>query len=320
MPKRVDTPSLDSATVLCLMGPTAVGKTQLAMRIVDQFPCDIVSVDSALVYRHMDIGTAKPSEHELQQYPHRLINLCDPSEAYSTGRFLVDVHREIKHIQQQQRIPLLVGGTMLYFHALQQGLATLPTSSASVRQQITQAAQQQGWSALHKELQRIDPLAAQGIHPNDPQRLQRALEVYYLTGRPISTWWQAATESYPSYHFYNLIILPEDRAQLHQNIAHRFDNMLAQGFLAEVETLFKRDDLTADLPAMRTVGYRQAWAYLKGELRADEMRERAIIATRQLAKRQMTWLRRWQQGEYIASMGEQAQEEALNLLMKRLII
>lgn len=275
------------------MGPTASGKTQLAVELVQRFPCEIISVDSAMVYRGMDIGTAKPSADILKIAPHRLIDIRDPSEAYSAAQFRNDAMHEINHILARKKIPLLVGGTMLYFRALQQGLSDLPSADAALREKIRLAGEQQGWAVLHERLAQIDPIAAKRIHQNDTQRIQRALEVYELTGKNLTTWQQENQQISPDYRMINLAIAPDDRAVLHARIAKRFHQMLQEGFVEEVEKLFARGDLSLNTPAIRSVGYRQVWEYLLGYYSYSEMEEKGIIATRQLAKRQLTWLRGW---------------------------
>jgi tRNA dimethylallyltransferase len=279
--------------IICLMGPTAAGKTQLAIDLVSYFPMDIISVDSAMVYRGMDIGTAKPDATILKIAPHRLIDIRDPAEAYSAAAFRQDALREIEAIHAQQRIPLLTGGTMMYFSVLQQGLTELPSADASVRERLTNIANEQGWGVLHERLKEVDAAAAARIHPNDAQRIQRALEVYELTGKSLSEWQALDTEVLSKYEIINIAVAPDDRAILHARIAERFQQMLALGFLDEVKNLFDRGDLTLDLPSIRSVGYRQAWEYLLGNISYDEMHLKAIAATRQLAKRQLTWLRQW---------------------------
>ena len=296
------------------MGPTASGKTDLAVKLVQQLPCDIISVDSALIYRGMDIGTAKPSPELLQIAPHRLIDICDPAMSYSVGQFRNDALYEIENIIANHRIPLLVGGTMLYFHALQKGIAELPEANQSIRDHLTLILQQQGLQTLYARLQKIDPISAQRIHPNDPQRIQRALEIYEITGKSLTQLWQEQNHQPLPYQFINIAIAPENRNLLHKNIALRFQTMLAKGFIAEVETLFQRDDLHADLPAMRAVGYRQVWDYLANKLTYDEMTERGIIATRQLAKRQITWLRSWKDLTLFASEDINILQKILNML------
>ncbi len=287
--------------VICVMGPTAAGKTDIAVKLVQALPCDIISVDSAMIYRGMDIGTAKPGADIQAIAPHRLLDICDPAESYSAGQFRTDALREINDIIQHNRIPLLVGGTMLYFHVLQNGLAQLPQANNAVREYINQEAQQLGWPALHERLQKIDPIAAARIHPNDPQRLQRALEIHAITGKTLTTLLQEQTENKLPYEFINIAIAPTDKQLLHAKIALRFNAMLEQGFIEEVEKLYQRGDLQADLPAIRAVGYRQVWDYLANKITEAEMQERAIIATRQLAKRQMTWLRSWQDLQWFVS-------------------
>lgn len=283
---------INPATIICLMGPTAAGKSHIAIELAKKIPLEIVSVDSAMVYCGMDIGTAKPSLAERQQIPHHLIDICDPIESYSAGLFRQDALREIENILLAGRVPLLVGGTMMYFHVLQKGLSELPTANVEIRAKI-QAEAKQGWELLHARLQQVDPIAANRIHPKDSQRIARALEVYEATGRTLTAMTQEYLAPLP-YRSINLAIAPAQRTILHERVAKRFDMMLQQDFVAEVEKLFYRGDLHADLPAMRTVGYRQVWDYLSGKLSYDEMKERAIITTRQLAKRQLTWLRGWE--------------------------
>ncbi len=275
------------------MGPTASGKTNLAIELIQHLDAEIISVDSAMIYRSMDIGTAKPSPLILKQAPHRLIDTHDASQSYSAGEFRVDAISAIEEILARDHIPLLVGGTMLYFHVLQQGIATLPPANQLVRQQLKKELEQQGLKKLHQRLTIIDPIAAQRIHPNDPQRLLRALEVPLITGKTLTALQQAPINSHLPYLFINIALIPSDRNLLHQSIATRFQTMLKLGLLEEVEQLFKRGDLHSNLPSMRTVGYRQVWNYLMGHISAIEMQESAIIATRQLAKRQLTWLRSW---------------------------
>lgn len=275
-----------------LMGPTASGKSALAMELVRHLPCDIISVDSALVYRGMDIGTAKPTASELVQAPHRLIDILDPIESYSAADFRRDALREMAQIAAAGRIPLLVGGTMLYYKALLEGLSPLPEADPQVRAEIEQEAASLGWQALHDKLCRIDPVSGARIHPNDPQRLSRALEVFRVSGKSLTELTQQQGEPLP-YRTLQFVIAPSDRAWLRERIAVRFDTMLTQGFEAEVAGLLRRGDLNPSLPSIRCVGYRQMWDYLTGALSYDEMRYRGIVATCQLAKRQMTWLRGW---------------------------
>lgn len=282
----------DRPLAILIMGPTASGKTDLAMELAACLPCDIVSVDSALVYRGMDIGTAKPSPDLLAKAPHRLIDICEPTEAYSAARFRIDAGHEMSEIAAAGRVPLLVGGTMLYFRALQQGLSKLPGAHPAVRSRLDEEARAEGWAALHRRLAGIDPIAARRIHPNDPQRIQRALEVYEITGRPLS---QLVREDGGSpvlpYRLLKLVRAPEERGTLHRRIEKRFAHMLKHGLEDEVRGLWARGDLSLDMPSMRCVGYRQMLKYIFGEYTYKQMAERSVVATRQLAKRQLTWLR-----------------------------
>ncbi|MBU3023596.1 tRNA (adenosine(37)-N6)-dimethylallyltransferase MiaA [Aestuariibacter sp. A3R04] len=278
--------------VVSIMGPTASGKTGLALALADVVPCEIISVDSALIYRGMDIGTAKPTCDELAAVPHWLIDIRDPAESYSVAEFRQDVLQCIEEIHSRNKLPVLAGGTMMYFNALIKGISPLPKSDEVIRAHINREAALSGWQALHEELERVDPVSAGRIHPNDPQRLTRALEVYRATGRTLTSWQAEKGEPCP-YDITQFAVAPADRAVLHERIALRFDTMLEAGFIEEVKALYARGDLHEDLPAVRSVGYRQAWQYLAGEIDYAEMRERGIIATRQLAKRQLTWLRGW---------------------------
>lgn len=279
--------------VIFLMGPTASGKTALATALYQQLPCELISVDSALVYRGMDIGTAKPTAEELALAPHHLIDIRDPASNYSAADFRSDALRLIAEIQHRGNIPLLVGGTMLYFKALLDGISALPEADPVIRAQLEAEATQKGWAALHEELAKVDPVSAQRIHPNDPQRINRALEVFRITGLSLTELTAEKGEPF-AYPVHQFAIAPTERAVLHQRIALRFDQMLAAGFEQEVIQLRKRVDLHLDLPSMRCVGYRQMWQYLDGDCDYAQMRERGIAATRQLAKRQLTWLRSWQ--------------------------
>jgi tRNA dimethylallyltransferase len=278
---------------IAIVGPTASGKSRLAMALAERLPVEIVSVDSAQVYRGMDIGTAKPSPTERRQVPHHLIDIVDPTDAYSAARFRTDALVAIADIAGRGRIPLLAGGTMLYFKALRDGLSALPAANASMRAEIEAEAARRGWPALHAELARLDPQSAARIKPTDPQRIQRALEVCRLTGRPLSALTGDATAPALPFNTLWIRLEPSDRAVLHGRIARRFEAMLAAGLVEELEALRDRYALTPDLPAMRSVGYRQAWEHLEGRTSREALRERGIFATRQLAKRQLTWLRGW---------------------------
>lgn len=294
------------------MGPTASGKTDLAVELVRRFPFEIISVDSAMVYRGMDIGTAKPDQQILQAAPHRLIDFLDPAQAYSAAAFRLDALREIEQILAQGKLPLLVGGTMLYYKALLQGIAELPCADAQTREQLLNEARQQGWDRMHVRLAQVDPESAARIHPNDPQRIQRALEVFELTGVPLSHWQAKPTEPFP-YASRCLGLIPSDRSWLHERISRRFQLMLEQGFEREVKSLYDRGDLAEDMPSVRSVGYRQMWQYFKGELDYTQMLERGIIATRQLAKRQLTWLRAMPKVEVFDCTNNHLKDEVLNL-------
>lgn len=295
-----------------LMGPTAAGKTDLAIELTKVLPCELISVDSALVYRGMDIGTAKPSKELLAEFPHRLIDIIDPVQSYSAAEFRADALAAMADITERGNIPLLVGGTMLYFKALQEGLADMPPADASVRAQLEAEAAALGWQGLHDQLAEVDPVSAARIHPNDPQRLVRALEVYRVSGLSMtahreqqtaqSTDAAASGRHQLPYTVANLAIAPADRHVLHDRIAQRFVHMLEQGFVDEVLTLRARGDLHAGLSSMRAVGYRQVWDHLDGKLTWDQMQERGVIATRQLAKRQFTWLRSWADLQWLDSL------------------
>ena len=280
--------------VIAIMGPTASGKTGLALEIAAKVDSEVISVDSALVYKGMDIGTAKPSQDEQAGVVHHLIDIIDPAESYSVSQFVNDTNALIGDILSRGKVPILAGGTMMYFNALINGISPLPKSDEKIRDEITQQAQRLGWSKLHDELRGVDPISGERIHPNDPQRITRALEVYRSTGKTLTHWQQQEGEKCP-YNIAQFAIAPADRAVLHERIATRFDLMLEQGFENEVVKLYERSDLHEDLPSIRSVGYRQMWQYLDGQLSYAEMRERGIIATRQLAKRQLTWLRGWEQ-------------------------
>ncbi|CAH8239368.1 tRNA dimethylallyltransferase [Vibrio aestuarianus] len=277
---------------LFLMGPTASGKTEVAIRLRQKYPVEIISVDSALIYKSMNIGTAKPDERELALAPHRLIDILDPSEAYSAADFRRDALQAMHGITAQGKIPLLVGGTMLYYKALLEGLSPLPAANPEIRQQIEQEAAAHGWSFLHDQLKEIDPVSADRIHSNDPQRLSRALEVYRISGKTLTELTQTKGESLP-FRVKQFAIAPKERAELHRRIELRFEKMIEAGFEDEMRALYARKDLHPDLPSIRCVGYRQMWDYLDGNCTLDEAVFRGICATRQLAKRQITWLRSW---------------------------
>ena len=313
----------DKPWCIFLMGPTASGKTALAVELVQRFPMDIISVDSALIYKGMDIGSAKPDAETLKLAPHRLIDFLDPTESYSAADFRDDALKEMAEITARGRIPLLVGGTMLYFKVLREGIAELSPANESVRQQLLQEATARGWPALHADLAQVDPEAAERLNPNDSQRLQRALEVYRSTGVTLSEWhrrqkeggdgsWGGCAEDFP-YRVVSLAVCP-DRAVLHQRIADRFHQMLNEGFFDEVKSLYQRGDLGPELPSMRAVGYRQVWDCLDGKLSYAEMVERGIIATRQLAKRQITWLRSWKDLHWLDSLDPNLLEKVLKIL------
>jgi tRNA dimethylallyltransferase len=310
---------MSSLQTLCIAGPTASGKSALALALAKQRRIEIISVDSALVYRGMDIGTAKPSYDELAAAPHHLINIIDPAQSYSAAMFVHDAQSLISEIKARGALPVLVGGTMLYFKALFEGLDDMPAANASIRAQIDFEAREHGWSALHAQLAQIDATTAARLSPNDSQRIQRALEVFRSTGRPLSSYQQIATNNIAE-RAYNtpasaLIALePAQRSWLHERIARRFDVMLQQGFLDEVRQLKMRSDLHTNLPSMRCVGYRQAWEHLEGRSSLAEFREQGIAATRQLAKRQMTWLRSMPWRHVVPCDQPQATTDALKLI------
>lgn len=312
-PKPTDgEPALPPA--IFLMGPTAAGKTALAKALVERLPCDIISVDSALIYRGMDIGTAKPDADFLRQAPHRLIDICDPAESYSAAQFRQDALQEMEEISRRGRIPLLVGGTMMYYKFLRDGAAQLPQADAQIRQQLLDQAELLGWPGMHQELAKIDPVAAERLQPMDSQRIQRALEVYRISGKTLTQHWQEQQQQALPFHVLNFAVCPTERAVLHQRIAERFDLMLQQGFMAEVEALFNRGDLTLEMPSVRAVGYRQAWDYFLGLSDLANVRERGIIATRQLAKRQITWLRSWPNLHWLEALDPDLVENTLKIL------
>ena len=300
--------------VLCVMGPTASGKTSLAIELCERLNGEIISVDSALIYRGMDIGTAKPSDDEQQQAKHHLIDICDPSQSYSAAQFRNDALALIEQIYQAGKWPILAGGTMLYFKTLIQGIAELPATDDNVREQVSQVLHDKGSEHLHQWLSEVDPESAKRLHPNDPQRLSRALEVFLISGKPLSHFHQQQSLNRFPYALSQFAIAPEDRTVLHQRIEQRFDAMLQQGFEQEVKALYERGDLTTDMPSIRCVGYRQMWAYLAGECSLDEARFRGIVATRQLAKRQFTWLRSWSDLTWLDSLAQNNAQRVLKIL------
>ncbi|WP_020482496.1 tRNA (adenosine(37)-N6)-dimethylallyltransferase MiaA [Methylomonas sp. MK1] len=295
---------INKPSAILLMGPTASGKTALGVAMAQALNAEIISVDSALVYRGMNIGTAKPTLAERGGVPHHLIDILDPSESFSTGQFRDRALALMLDITARGKLPVLVGGTMLYFSALTQGLAQLPAADPAIRQRLDDELQTLGKDVLHARLAQVDPQAAARIHVNDPQRVQRALEVFEISGRSLSSFFDTDQQAEHPYKFIKLIIAPEQRSTLHDKIAERFDLMLKQGFLDEVQALWQRGDLDESMPSIRCVGYRQAWSYLNGEYDLTTMRDKAIIATRQLAKRQFTWLRKEQDAQHLISGSE----------------
>lgn len=313
---------------IALMGPTASGKTDLAIALHEQLGAEIISVDSALIYRGMDIGTAKPTQEELRRAPHRLIDILDPSESYSAADFVRDARREMAEIIVRGAVPLLVGGTMMYFKALVEGLSPIPASDPEIRQEIEKEAAELGWPNMHAELKKVDPRAAERLHPNHSQRIGRALEVFRGTGRCLSDWQnEPPLGSASEYDWVQIAIAPQQRAVLHDRIARRFELMLEHGFIDEVQGLRARGDLHLDLPSMRCVGYRQVWQYLDGDLDLPSMRAAGIAATRQLAKRQHTWLRGWNGLNWVNTLDDHGKplsfneifNQTLNILGKRAI-
>nr|WP_276316579.1 tRNA (adenosine(37)-N6)-dimethylallyltransferase MiaA [Halomonas flagellata] len=296
------------------MGPTAAGKTDLAIELHERLGLELISVDSAMVYRGMDIGSAKPSASELARAPHRLIDIRDPADPYSAADFREDALREMRRISAAGGVPLLVGGTMMYLRQLLFGVANLPSSDPAVRAELERDVERGGLAALHAELARVDPASAARIHPNDPQRLMRALEVYRLSGQTLSELWQAQRpETFP-WRVLSIGLTPFDRRELHARIEARFEQMLAAGLVGEVAALRARGDLHAELPSMKSVGYRQTWSFLDGEYDREALRHRGIVATRQLAKRQLTWMRGWAGLHWVDSLGPDPRGEVLKLV------
>lgn len=300
------------------MGPTASGKTGVALELARHFPVEIVSVDSALVYRRMDIGTAKPDLATRLKVPHHLIDIIDPTESYSAAQFCDDALEAMRGIVERERVPLLTGGTMLYFKALQEGLSDLPAADADIRMVIDAMAVEAGWPAIHRELERIDPATAERLDPNDAQRIQRAMEIFYLTGKPMSELIAAGRSASLPYRLIPIALIPGDRTALHQRIAARFEEMLELGLINEVRALREDYDLKPSLPSMRCVGYRQAWQYLDGEFGLGTLRDKAVAATRQLAKRQLTWLRAVQEVKAFECLDEELPEKIVGWLQKAL--
>ncbi len=299
--------------VIFIMGPTASGKTDLAIELYNAVPSELISVDSALIYKGMDIGTAKPSAEELAKAPHRLIDFLDPLESYSAADFRQDALAAIEEIQNKGKLPILVGGTMMYFKALLEGISPLPGADPQVRKQIELEAKEKGWAALHEELAKVDPQAAVRIHPNDPQRINRALEVYRISGQTMTQLSACKGDGLP-YEVLQFAIAPKDKKVLHQRIEQRFHQMIDKGFEREVKQLYDRGDLHLDLPSMRCVGYRQMWEYFDGKLDFEQMVYRGVVATRQLAKRQMTWLRGWQNLNWLATGDKENLQQILSSL------
>lgn len=313
---------------VAVMGPTAAGKTDLAIALHQHLNADIISVDSALIYRGMDIGTAKPSAQELRRAPHRLIDICDPADTYSAADFVRDAKSAMAEIVAAGRTPLLVGGTMLYFKALLEGLSPMPPADPTIRAAIESAAAERGWPAMHAELAKVDPLSAARLHPNHSQRICRALEVFRVSGKPMSAWQTGGSGGVQdAYNWIQIAVAPQERSLLHQRIETRFDKMLELGFIEEVAALRGRGDLHEGMPSMRAVGYRQVWQYLSGECDLATMRERGIAATRQLAKRQLTWLRGWHGLSWVNIQGvegkvltsEEIFRQTLNIVEQRAI-
>ena len=311
---RINLKTKQQLPVIFLMGPTASGKTDLAISLLDHMPVELVNVDSAQIYRQMDIGTAKPDAETLNRAPHRLLSFCDPSDAYSAADFAIDAKKEIADIHNMGRIPLLVGGSMLYFKVLLEGLSDLPPADEAIRKSIQEQADKEGWASLHQQLQLIDPKTASRLHPNHSQRIQRALEVYKITGTPLSELQNQSDGGIQNdYDVHQYALVMQNRAFLHQRIEERFMAMMDAGFADEVKALYQRGDLHADLPSIRAAGYRQLWDYFEGHYGLDEAVEKAIIATRQLAKRQQTWLRNWPKTQKIQVDNQQGYQDQKDL-------
>jgi len=297
---NLDQKKSNKQLVIFLMGPTASGKTDLAIELRKHLPVELINVDSAQIYRDMDIGTAKPDKETLRTAPHRLIDICDPADSYSAANFAIDAKREIAEIIASDRIPLLVGGSMLYFKVLLEGLSDLPSADKEIRDSLQKRADKEGWASLHAELQQVDPVTAKRLHPNHSQRIQRALEVYKITGTALSELQNKSQGGIKSdYDVRQFALIPNNRELIHQRIEQRFSTMLNRGLEAEVNNLYQRGDLNTNMPSIRSVGYRQLWDYCEGLCNLNQAVEKAIVATRQLAKRQQTWLRGWPDSEQI---------------------
>ena len=308
--------TISKPTAILLMGPTAAGKTDLAIELAKRYPVELISVDSALIYRDMDIGTGKPSKEQLRQYPHHLVDIFDPKESYSAGQFVRDASRLIVDIQARQRVPLLVGGTMLYFRALLRGIAEMPEADPQIRAELSSRAEQVGWSSLHAELAQLDPVAAQRIGPNDGQRIQRALEVIALTGQPLSTVQAQASPPLPNVNFISIGLNPVDRDALYGRIEARFHQMMSNGFLDEVGALYRRGDLNVQMPSIRAVGYRQLWQHVSGQCSLKEAVTQGIFATRHLARRQLIWMRAEAALEWVDSLATDALQQCEHKLSR----
>ena len=313
-PATDESTTTDLPPAIFLMGPTASGKTALAIELVENYNCEIISVDSALVYKDMDIGTAKPDAELQARAPHRLIDLIDPVEAYSAANFREDALREMADITAKGKVPLLVGGTMMYFKFLRDGAAQLPKADETIRQRLLAEGIANGWPHMHAKLAEVDPVSAERLKPMDSQRIQRALEVFEVSGKTLTQFWDEQDEQPLPYEVISFAVMPKERKTLHKRIAQRYQIMMKQGFVDEVKKLFARDDLHEELPSIRCVGYRQVWQYLQGEIDYDEMVERGIIATRQLAKRQITWLRSWPDLHWLDTEDPNLLKSALKIL------